>query len=334
MSRRERLYHLHDILRQRRTPISRQQLMDELGCSQATLYRLIAELRDQLGAPLEQDAEGRGFYYDRDLAGHFELPGLWISPEELQALLTARHVLGNVQPGLLEDELDGVQQRINQLLDRQGLDLSAQPERIQIRKDAGRPVPGDLFETVLKALFMRRRVRLHYHGRRRDDLTEREVSPQRLIAYRDRWYLAAWCHRAEGIRSFALERIRDMALLEEAAQELPHEQISEHFDQAFGIFSGPAEQTAVLRFDAEAARWAADEAWHPNQQGEWLDDGRWELRLPMGHPRELMMSVMSYGPDVEVVEPVELRQSVERALGSALARYRGGGSDSGVTADS
>jgi len=321
MSRRERLYHLHDILRQRRTPISRQQLMAELGCSQATLYRLIAELRDQLGAPLEQDDDGRGYFYDRQLAGHFELPGLWISPEELQALLTARHVLGNVQPGLLEDELDGVQQRINQLLDRQGLDLSAQPERIQIRKDAGRPVPGELFETVLKALFRRHRLRLHYHGRRRNDLTEREVSPQRLIAYRDRWYLAAWCHQAEGLRSFALERIRDMDMLEADSADLPPEEIGEHFDQAFGIFSGPARETAVLRFNAESARWASEEAWHPDQQSEWRDDGGWELRLPIGHQRELIMSILSYGSDVEVIQPDSLRAAVQQTIRAALAVY-------------
>ena len=321
MSRRERLYHLHDILRQRRTPITRQQLIDELGCSQATLYRLLAELRDALGAPLEQDEDGRGYFYDRDLAGNFELPGLWISPDELQALLTARHVLGNVQPGLLEDELDGVQQRINQLLDRQGLDLSAQPERIQIRKDAGRPVPGELFETVLKALFRRHRVRLHYHGRRRDDLTEREVSPQRLIAYRDRWYLAAWCHQADGLRSFALERIRDMDMLDQDSLDLSPEQISEHFDQAFGIFSGPVRETAVLRFTAEAARWAADEAWHPDQTSSWREDGSWELKLPFGHQRELIMSILSYGSDVEVLAPPALRSAVVEALNQSLSRY-------------
>ena len=56
MSKVERLYHLHNILNQRRTPISRQELMERLECSQATLYRLVAELRDFLGAPLEQDA--------------------------------------------------------------------------------------------------------------------------------------------------------------------------------------------------------------------------------------------------------------------------------------
>ena len=322
MSRREKLYHLHDLLRQRRTPISRQQLMDELGCSQATLYRLIAELRDHFGAPLEQDEDSRGYYYDRLLAGGFELPGLWISPDELQALLTARHVLGNVQPGLLVDELDGMQQRINQLLGREGLDLSADPERIQIRHDAGRPVPADLFETVLRALFQRQRLALSYHGRQRDDLSQREVSPQRLINYRDRWYLAAWCHRADDFRSFALERIRDLTMLEEASLDLPADDISHHFDQAFGIFSGPAEHEAVLRFSAEAARWAAEEVWHPAQQGQWLDDGRWELRLPFGQTRELLMTLLSYGPDVEVLSPPTLRQQLADALSRALSIYR------------
>jgi len=321
MSRRDRLYQLHDILRQRRSPIDRHRLMEALGCSQATLYRLINELRDQLGAPLSQAPEGLGYYYDRSLAGHFELPGLWISPEELQALLTARHVLGNVQPGLLVDELDGVQQRINQLLDRQGLDVSAQPERIQIRHDAGRPVPGELFENVLKALFKRRQLELTYHGRRRDDVSERRVSPQRLIAYRDRWYLAAWCHRAEGLRSFALERIRAMRLLDDECEEIAADEISRHFDAAFGIFSGPAEHRARLVFSPEAARWASDEVWHPAQVGRWRKDGAWELELPYGHPRELLMTILSYGSDVEVLEPPELRQAIRARLSAACDLY-------------
>lgn len=295
--------------------------MQELGCSQATLYRLIAELRDNLGAPLEQDDDGRGYYYDRSLVGNFELPGLWISPDELQALLTARHVLGNVQPGLLDEELDGVQQRINQLLDRQGLDFSAQPERIQIRHDAGRPVPAKLFESVLKALFQRHRLQITYHGRRRDDISQRKISPQRLIAYRDRWYLAAWCHQAKDFRSFALERIRAMELLESECEELPADRISQHFDQTFGIFSGPAHDRARLRFSAEASRWAADEVWHPDQQGSW--DGQcWVLEVPFGHQRELLMNILSHGKDIEVLGPDSLRQAVKLSFEQALRHYR------------
>ncbi len=322
MSRRERLYHLHDILRQRRTPVSRHALMEELGCSQATLYRLITELRDHLGAPLEQDEDGRGYFYDRSLAGHFELPGLWISPEELQALLIARHVLATVQPGLLEGELRGVQQRINQLLDRQGLDFSAQPERIHIRKDAGRPVPGDLFEDVLQALFGRRRVDIEYHGRRRDDVSRRVVSPQRLTSYRDRWYLDAWCHEAAGLRSFSLERIRRLRPHEEPAREIEPACIREQLDSAFGIFSGPAEHRARLRFSAEAARWAAEEMWHPEQRGAWQADGRFDLEVPFGQDRELRMEILRYGSDVEVLAPDFLRVGVAEALQAAADRYR------------
>jgi len=321
VSRRERLYHLHDLLRQRRTPIGRQALMDALGCSQATLYRLIAELRDHLGAPLEQDPDGRGFYYDRQLAGHFELPGLWISPDELQALLTARHVLGNVQPGLLEDELAGVQGRINQLLDQQGLDFSAQPERIHIRKDAGRPVPSALFEDILQALFKRQQIEIEYHGRRRDEASVRRVSPQRLTSYRDRWYLDAWCHVANGLRSFALERVRAMTVSDIPAKEVSLEAIQSELDQAFGIFSGPAESHAVLVFTPEAARWAAEEQWHQHQVGRWLDDGRFELTVPFGRARELVMEVLRYGPDVEVTSPASLRTAVGQALSEAARQY-------------
>lgn len=321
MSRREKLYHLHDILRQRRTPVSRQVLMDELGCSRATLYRLIAELRDVLGAPLEQHPESRDFFYDRSLAGNFELPGLWISPDELQALLTARQILVNVQPGLLEDELTQLQQRMSQLIDAEGLGFSAHPERVHIRHDAGRPVPGRLFEDLLRALFRERRLQLSYHGRRRDETSDRQVSPQRLTSYRDRWYLDAWCHRAEGLRSFAVERILALDVLDADAMLLDNDELKQHFDAAYGIFSGPAEHEAEIRFSPEAARWAAEEHWHPQQQLERQADGGLLLKLPFGSSRELVMDILRYGADAEVLAPKALRQRVASEVTALADRY-------------
>ncbi|MDT8439439.1 MAG: WYL domain-containing transcriptional regulator [Wenzhouxiangellaceae bacterium] len=322
MSRREKLYHLHDILRQRRTPVARERLMEDLGCSRATLYRLVAELRDVFGAPLEQHPDTRGFYYDRTLAGNFELPGMWISPDELQALLTARQILANVQPGLLEDELSKLQQRMSQLIDAEGIDFSAHPERIHIRHDAGRPVPGRLFEDLLRALFAGRRLHLRYHGRRRDATSEREVSPQRLTAYRDRWYLDAWCHGAEALRSFAVERIQALTVLDDAATQLPAEALREHFDGAYGIFSGPAEHLAEIRFSPEAARWAAEEQWHPEQQVERQPDGGLVLKLPFGSSRELVMDILRYGADAEVLAPQALRRRVAEEVERLATRYR------------
>ena len=310
MSKVERLYHLHNILNQRRTPISRQDLMERLECSQATLYRLVGELRDFLGAPIEQDPDTRGFYYDRSYEQPFDLPGIWISPGELQALLTARQVLSNVQPGLLEGELESLQGRITSLLQKKGVEQESGESRIHIQHVAGRAVPARMFQDVLGALIQRQRLEIVYHGRRRDEESERVISPQRLTQYRNSWYLDAWCHKAEGLRSFALERIRKQRRVEETARDVSQRDLSAHFDQSYGIFSGPAEHLAELRFSPETARWIAEENWHPDQQGSFEKDGSWLLKLPFSSSRELIMDVLRYGADVEVLAPDFLREAV------------------------
>jgi len=321
MSKVERLYHLHNILNQRRTPISRQDLMERLECSQATLYRLIAELRDFLGAPIEQDPETRGFYYDRSYDQPFDLPGIWISPGELQALLTARQVLANVQPGLLEGELESLQGRITALLRQKGIEAESGESRIHIQSAAGRAVPARMFQDVLGTLIRRQRLKIRYHGRRRDQESARIVSPQRLTQYRNSWYLDAWCHQAGGLRSFALERIREQTVLEEPAREVSEKELSAHFDRSYGIFSGPAEHSAELRFTPEMSRWVAEELWHPDQQGAFDEQGCWRLKVPFGNARELVMDVLRYGPDVEVIAPDFLRQLVAEAAAKTAAQY-------------
>jgi len=322
MSKVERLYHLHNILNQRRTPISRQELMERLECSQATLYRLVGELRDFLGAPLEQDKESRGFYYDRSLDQPFDLPGIWISPSELQALLTARQVLGNVQPGLLEGELESLQSRITALLRQKGVEAEEGDSRIHIQSAASRAVPARMFQDVLAALIKRQRLHIRYHGRRKDQVSERSVSPQRLTQYRNSWYLDAWCHDSDGLRSFALERVREQRLLSDAAKEVSEHDLATHFDRSYGIFSGPAEHEAKLRFTQEMSRWVADEVWHPDQKGSFDAEGRWLLTLPFSSARELVMDILRYGSDVEVLAPDFLRDIVLEVAQRTVAQYK------------
>jgi predicted DNA-binding transcriptional regulator YafY len=321
MSKVERLFHLHNILDQRRTPISRHELMERLECSQATLYRLVGELRDFLGAPIEQDPETRGFYYDRSYEQPFDLPGIWISPGELQALLTARQVLGNVQPGLLEGELRSLQGRITSLLQKKGVEPESGESRIHIQNVAGRAVPARMFQDVLGALVQRKRLKIRYHGRRRDEESKREVSPQRLTQHRNSWYLDAWCHQAEGLRSFALERIREQELLDEDAKEVGKAVLSKHFDRSYGIFSGPPEHVAELRFSPEMSRWVAEEKWHPDQEGEFDDDGSWRLKVPFSGARELIMDIMRYGAEVEVLAPRFLRDAVANEARETATLY-------------
>ncbi len=167
----------------------------------------------------------------------------------------------------------------------------------------------------------RRRLRLSYRDRGSDRETEREVSPQRLVHYRDNWYLDAWCHLRDALRIFAVDRIEAATALDEPADEIPDTALDAHYAGAYGIFAGRPRQTAVLRFTPQRARWVAAERWHPRQESRFLEDGSYELRLPFGDPRELVMDVLRQGSEVEVMSPADLRARVREQLRLAAARY-------------
>jgi predicted DNA-binding transcriptional regulator YafY len=103
---------------------------------------------------------------------------------------------------------------------------------------------------------------------------------------------------------------------------VPDGELDEYFASGYGIFSGKANKTAVLHFSRERARWVADERWHPEQIGQYLTDGSYELSIPYRDDRELVMDILRHGAEVEVVDPPPLREAVKEVLREALARYR------------
>lgn len=322
MDRFDRIYALHGLLRDARRPVAGKLLQENLQCSRATLARIIEDMRDFLGAPIDYDYARKGYHYAPSGEHPYELPGLWFNAAELHGLLAAQQLLKDIQPGLLDADLNPLRKRIEDILAKQQLGSGELPRRVRILKTAARAVADHGFEVVAGALLQRRRLRLHYHDRGGNQNTTREVSPQRLVHYRDNWYLDAWCHLRDDLRTFSLERIQTPKPMNDLAIDIEDTRLDAHFTRTYGIFAGPARHTAVLRFTPERARWVAEERWHPEQQGEWLPDGGYELRLPYGDPRELIMDILKYGPEVEVVGPEELRQEVINRLQAAIGRYK------------
>ena len=150
------------------------------------------------------------------------------------------------------------------------------------------------------------------------------VSPQRLVHYRGTWYLDAWCHRVESLRRFALDAIEEATLLDQAARDIAMKRVQAEMDAGYGIYAGGTPQWAVLAFDAQAAQWASREEWHPEQQGRWLGDGRYELRLPYVDDTELVMDVLRQGEQVRVLAPPALVTAVRARLQAAAALYDAG----------
>lgn len=324
MDKFDRVFQLHTILANRRTPLPEEDLTARLECSRATLHRIIAILRDMLGAPLEFDRQHGGYLYRRD-AGEapFELPGLWFTPGELQALLTLEGLLKDRSGGLLDEHLAPLTKRLEQLRRHKRLNMGAAAQRIRLPAVASRS-PGPYFQLVAGATLQRKKVWMEYHARGNNVLSERTISPQRITFYREGWYLDAWDESREALRTFAVDRIIRPRVLAEKAVDIDESQLDEHYATSYGIFGGKADKIAVLVFSKERARWVADERWHPEQQGRHLPDGRYELRIPYRESRELVMDVLRHGAEVEVTAPSELRQEVRQQLEAAMQRYTQG----------
>jgi predicted DNA-binding transcriptional regulator YafY len=326
MDRFDRIFELNRILQAARHPVSRKRLEEELECSRATVKRIIEDMRLYLNAPIVYDREHNGYRYDQSEGDMYELPGLWFNASELHALLTVQQLLADVQPGLLEPMLKPLQQRIDALLELQRAGSEGLQGRVRMLQMAARynaEQGGDTFQMVAGALAQRKRLRLNYYNRWREARGERDVSPQRLIHYRDNWYLDGWCHLREGLRTFALDAIEAAEALDDAALEVDAVALDRHFASSYGIFAGTPKHEAVLRFSATRARYVANERWHRDQQGRCLDDGRYELRVPYSNPAELIMDILKFGPDVEVVGPPALREAVALRLRKALHLYAG-----------
>jgi len=342
MNQLQRIYKLHRIISSHRRPVPRTTLEKELECSRATVKRIIQEMKLYFNAPLEYDRERNGYFYDTQDGQAFELPGVWFNAAELHALLTTQQLLEQVQPGLLDSHLKPIKERVEKLLAAGQLDGGEIARRVRILRMAGRNSSSEHFQTVAGALLQRQRLAIRYHGRGKDEETQREISPQRLTHYRDNWYLDAWCHQRNGLRSFAVDRLREARPLDKRAKDIAEKELDAHFAEGYGIFAGKPKHTALLRFTPERARWVAEEQWHPQQQGRTLEDGGYELRIPYSDPRELAMDVLKHGAEVEVIAPEELRQLVMGQLRNTLGKYektppspaRGRGPGRGTNKDS
>ena len=320
MDRYERINALHRILKSARYPVTVARLQDELGCSRATVYRDLAFLRDGLMAPVVGDGEA-GFRYDASEGGRFELPGLWLNSEELHALLAAQQLLSRSGGGLLSTALAPLQARIEKLLEEQAGGKTWPVERVRVIASRPRRLDEHAFRAVASAVLGRKQLAFEYRARSTDEKTRRTVSPQRVTHYRDNWYLDAWDHDREALRSFAVDRIGAAKLLDAAARDIAESELDEHLASSYGIFSGPPKGWATIVFSAKAARWVADERWHSQQQGRFLPDGRYELKVPYSGTRELLMDVLNYGSDAEIVEPPALREQVRALLQLAMSHY-------------
>lgn len=318
MNQTERLYRIDQLLNER-TVVPLQVFLTELEISHATFKRDLDYLRDRMNAPIEWDRDAGGYRFRSQGAGaKYELPGLWFNQSEIYALLTMRQLLASLGPGLLTAQVEPLLTRMRLLMGEENVSIKSFEQRVRILRLHARTCESEHFEPVATAVMQRRRLVFSHHNKFRNEVLRREVSPQRLTHYRENWYLDAWCHLRNELRSFGLSALREVTITEVKAQDVTESELRRTLDAGYGIFSGKQTQWAELVFTSERARWVAQETWH-EQQVSWFDsDDSYHLRVPYSDPREISMDILRHVPHVRIVAPESLRSRVIGLLKAGL----------------
>ena len=358
MSKTDRIFELNRLLRLKGS-MTKQHIMEKFEIAEATFKRDIELLRDRFGTDIQYDTQDKvyrlvssgaipaGAQRGGDKA---EVPGLWFNEQELHSLLTMYELLkGHGGQGVVGEALAPFKDKIEDLLariandrqQRRRVTTAMQQEstvfsgdsleerskavrhRIRILPMAARRTPGEQLTQVADAVIGRKRLRISYHSRTRNDETQRDISPQRLVHYRDNWYVDAYCHLREIVSTFSVDAIKKAKTLSEAAIDITEDELNTTLTSSYGIFSGKPTGTCTLLFSEERSRWVSDEIWHPDQDGQWVEgpSGKmWQLSFPYSDLRELLMDVLKHGDQVQVLEPRALQEEVKKTCKAILEK--------------
>ncbi len=247
-----------------------------------------------------------------DNADYLQRPLRLTAREALALIVALRTLRETVAPGTGS----AVDRALAKLESAAG-DAAAATAKVEVLPAAH--VDAAVRATVQEALERRRRVHLVYLVPSRDETTEREVDPMRVLTAQGHSYLEGWCHRAEDVRLFRLDRVVSARVLDAAAE--PPEQATPR-DLSAGLFQpGDDDLLAVLDL-ASPARWITE--YHPVEATEERPDGRLRVRLRVGDRAWLRRLVMSGSGDVTVLEPADLAEEVRGMARTALAAYSTG----------
>jgi predicted DNA-binding transcriptional regulator YafY len=319
MTETDRIYRYKTLLSHRRV-MTAEDLMAAQEVSRATLKRDIAKMRDRLGTPIIFDREVGGYRLSAE-QGATELPGMWFSQGEILALMTIQSMIEQLEPGLIGPKLKPLQKRLDDLLSQQGLDPQLLTQRVRAVHAGKRQMKLAAFEAVAKATFERKQIDILYNNRQRKEKIQRVISPQQLVHYRDNWYVDAWCHLRNEVRSFSIDAILATQALDKPAKDVDLDALRKKLSGGYGIFGGEPKDVAVLKFSPIRAEWVQAEIWHPDQAGVVNTDETYTLRVPYSDERELLGDILRFGPEVEITSPASLRKRLRQEILKMQALY-------------
>jgi len=325
MKRTEKVNRLYHILDNAKTPLTRIELSSKLdNCSRATFYRLLDQLFLESGREVLKDSTVRPHRYSLEPADDRtrSIPNLLLRDKEIETLIIIEQMTQSLNQGYLKDTVENFRKAIEDKLTDQNISLIDWKKRFKFLPMASKKFSDDIFQLSATAVLRKKQLLISYKSLKVDSIElVRSVSPQTLFSYRDNWYMDAFCHLASDMRTFLLSRITSVEISREISKHIPISVLEKKYNSSYGIFSGSSVQSAEIRFTNLAAQVVKDELWHQAQEVVTLSENEIVLTVPYANPTELIMDILKWGADAEVISPSSLRQVVKEKIENMRKMY-------------
>ncbi len=283
-------------------------LAEAFEISTKTAQRDIDFMRDRLLCPLDYDSSEKGYCYSDDT---FSLPMVYLSSDELSALLIARKMLQDISGGSIGHEISSIVDKITNILKKHSVSPDQIDEAFSFQLIEYAPAPEKVFKAVLESCLKKRCLSFTYYSPKTEEKSTRTVEPYHLFNYMGTWHLIGYCHLRNEIRDFALSRISATKVLTDSFKVPAEFNFKKYFLSTFGLYKGKSAKEVTLRFTPEKSKWIRDQIWHKDQKVNLLKDGSLEISFPVSDFSEIIREILKHGNDVEVIKPEDLRNLIK-----------------------
>ena len=320
----ERIFTIHQAISRGRYPNCRK-LADEIEVTQKTIQRDVSFMRDELDLPLEYNPVRHGYFYEKPVS---DFPLLNITVEDVVALFLARRALEPLQGSPLEATLRDSFRRLSSSIPGdvtfQWSDLD---QAFSVRESGVVPSDVRLFEKLARAVLERLEIRFDYRKIESDEWESRSLKPFHLAEVDGGWYVIGHDPLRKARRTFALQRMKAVRVLKTRFLRPADFDLGDHLGASFGVWHNPTDREEHhrirLKFTGWAARMVGERRWHLSQEIISKDESadEIEMSLELSGFEEISRWILSWGPQVEVLEPPELRMAVKTAIADAGSIY-------------
>ncbi len=286
--------------------------------SDRTIHRDIDYMRYELNAPLEYSAKDRGYWYTE---AQYHLPAMDIRESDLFAIYLADKLLLQYEGTPIYDGLCSVFRKIEDSLPEKA---GAKPVGDQSLFAVFPPFCTVIMPAVMETVFdcLRTSTRMEIEYRNPGAATvKRQVDPYQGVRFEGDWYVVAYCHLRQAIRTFSLARMVKVKKEQQQFTRPADFDFGRLSGSHFGVHWGTDEVRVRILFTTEAAAYVRERQWHPSQQLDEQEDGSIILTLTVNHLLELKRWILSWGALARVLEPAVLADAMRTAAQEMVRRY-------------